>query len=140
MDAWARELLDVWKTNIRPLAETFIEKIATNPELTVRYSVGDVEQMANGIYAMMEEELDGRGREVYATYLQSVIPALVMQGEGLPTMVRSVTLNAVIIHQAIVDKISDTHRKAVSEYLMNWWANHNADVTKIALDMMKEQS
>ncbi|UQA61060.1 hypothetical protein [Polyangium aurulentum] len=131
MESWARELLDVWKTNIPLLAKAVVEKVATNENVVVKYSPADVEQLGNGILAMMEEELEGRGRDVYATYLQSVVPAVIMQGEQLENLVRVITLDAVIMQQEIVPRVSEQHRERAAVYLMNWWANHNADVVRI---------
>nr|QVV57689.1 hypothetical protein [Myxococcales bacterium] len=140
MQPWARELLDVWKSNIPRLVRTFQEKIATNAELALNYSDSDLEQFTHGLYAMMEEELDGRDRDAYLTYLQSVIPALVMQGESPVRLARALTFDAIVVQMVIVPLMSDQHRVAAADYLMNWWANYNADVIRVALDALKDAS
>jgi hypothetical protein len=128
MEPWAKEVLQVWKDNIRLISEAIITASETNPAVAGKYTVEDIAQMMLGVHAMMAERLGEGNGEVYDTYINTVIPGILAQGEKLSVLVRYVALNGMMSSHSIAPLLSSEHRDAGVAFVQNWWAEHVCDI------------
>lgn len=134
MDAWAENLVAVWTENRVTVAETILSAIKSNPYLPVKdYSLDDIQQIFDGTLAMMAERMSGQGNEIWDTYMETVIPGLLFQGQPVSALVGQVTMNGMLLHQLLVPLAEEQHRPKISEFLINWFVNVNTEIVKIGV-------
>jgi hypothetical protein len=135
MDAWAEHLVAVWQANRVAIAEAIIEAIKNNPHWPVKdYSIEDVQQIFDGLLAMIVEHIKGEGKDIWDTYMNSVIPGLLSQGNPLSAMVGQVTMNGMVLHKLLVPRADEQHRAKISEFLINYYTYLNGEMVKVALE------
>jgi hypothetical protein len=139
MEAWAKEAIELWQTNRLEIVRAFHAGAAQNPYLppddpVKNYSVEDTIQMVDGAGAMIAEELEGRGSDIKDTYMMSVIPGILSQGQSLATLVGVVTMNAVLACNLIVPKASPEHRDQIGRFYVNWYVKFNLDMVRVGLE------
>jgi hypothetical protein len=136
MEAWASEFLEVFKGRKVPVAEVVLRGIQQNPDLPVKeYSVDDLVQMTDGFIAMMAESLEGRSTEIRDTYVNSVIPGILAQGQPLASFVGQITMNCVLIYNELIPYVSSEHREKAGWFLINWMVQYNSDIVRIGLEV-----
>jgi len=136
MEPWAREFLDIWQARKLRIAEVVLEACQQNEDLPVRsYSLEDMVQIFEGFIAMISEALEGKSSDIRDTYMNSVIPGLLAQGQPLSGVVGQVTMNAVLVYNEIVPHASEAHRAQIATYLTNWYVKFNADIVQIGIDV-----
>ncbi|TKD13155.1 hypothetical protein [Polyangium fumosum] len=133
MEAWATELLSVFRSKIKVVAQAMADRAQKDPNVRIRYTAADLEQFLMSLHAMMAEELDNKGTEALATYMGAVVPSQISQGENLLAMIWYATWNAVTVHAEVVPHISAEHQGPASSYLREWWANYNSEMSRNAL-------
>jgi len=135
MEAWAREVVDLWRDNRVRLAEVTLQAVLQNPNMPVKaYTVEDFLQMVDGTSAMIAEELSGQGSEIRDTWLNSVIPGVLSQGQPLSGVVGQITMNALVIYNQLVPRASEENRAKISTFIINWFAKFNTDLVKVGLE------
>lgn len=139
MEAWAQEAIDLWRNNTMEIVRAFHEGAENNPHLppddpVKNYSVDDTIQLVHGVGAMIAEELEGRGTDIKDTYMLSVIPGILSQGQSLATLVGVVTMNAVLAYNLIVPKATPENREMIGRFVVNWYVKFNLDMVKVGLE------
>ncbi len=137
MEAWASEFVSVWQASNTRLAELVVAAIEQNPSITQKYQVTDFEQIMLGALAMIREELSGSSRDARDAYMQTVFPGLLAQGEPLAAIVNQVTLNAVIVYNELIPRISKENRDRAGQFLMWWYAAFNGEIVTVGLEVLR---
>lgn len=136
MDAWAQHFVELWQENRVNIAQGILEGIRRNPYLPVKeYSLDDIHQMFDGALAMMMERIAGEGNDIWDTYMMSVIPGILAQGQPLSAFVGQITMNGMVLHQLLVPIAREEHRDKISEFLTNWFVHINSETVKIGLEV-----
>jgi hypothetical protein len=134
MDAWAEHFVELWQANRVAIAEALLEAIKRNPNFPVKdYSMEDLHQMFDGSLAMMVEKIVGKENDIWDTYMNSVIPGLLAQGNPLSGLVGQVTMNAIVVHQLLVPIADKAYRDQISEFLTNWFVTVNGEIVRIGI-------
>ncbi len=135
MEAWAQHFVELWQANRVHIAQGILEGIRRNPYLPVKeYSLDDIHQIFDGTLAMMTERLSGQGNDIWDTYMMSVIPGILAQGQPLSALVGQITMNAIVTHQLLVPMANDEYRDKISEFITNWYVHVNSETVKIGLE------
>ncbi|MRG94792.1 hypothetical protein [Polyangium spumosum] len=138
MESWAAEVVELWKKNRIPLAERTLQALQQNPHVPVKsYTFEDFIQMVDGTGAMIAEELEARGSDVRDTWLNSVVPGILSQGQPLSALVGQVTMNAIVIYNLLVPLASEEHRAKIGSFIQNWYAKFNTDLVAVGLEYAK---
>ena len=134
MDAWEQHFVELWQTKRDVIAQAILNAAQRNPYLPVKeYQLDDVHQFFDGTLAMMRERLAGEGNDIWETYMESVIPGILSQGQPLSAFVGQVTMNAIVLHQILVPASEEEHRDKISEFLTNWFVQVNSEIVKIGI-------
>jgi hypothetical protein len=129
-------MLELWHARKHNIAVLVVEAIKRNPILTVKdYTVSDLSQMFEGFIAMISESLEGKGNDIRETFMTTVIPGILAQGQTLNGLIGQFTMNATIVYDEIVPRASAAHREQIGTYLMNWYVGFNVESVKIGLSM-----
>ncbi|MDI3284905.1 hypothetical protein [Polyangium sp. 15x6] len=132
MDAWAAELLAVFRKNVPPISET-IDGYGKRDSVGIAYSASDIAQVLMAIHGMMEEELGGQGSEARSTYVEVVVPSQVTQGEDLLRMIWYAVWTGIVLHKELIPLISAEHQQAASAFFTRWWAQYTSDMVQSGL-------
>ena len=135
MEPWAQELVDLWRSNREQIARLFQEAVDKNPDMPIKYTLEDFLQMVDGGAAMIAEHLEGTTSDIWDTYINSVIPGILSQGQPLSGLVGQLTMNGMLIHSLLVPIASDKHRDKVGTGLINYYVKFNSEVVKIGLEL-----
>lgn len=135
MEAWATEVLSLWTSNRGRIAEIWLDAVSKNPYLPMKtYTIDDMLQMADGMSAMMAEELQGQGSDIRDMFMNSVIPGILAQGQPLSATVGQITMNGILLYSFLVPLASEENRPHVGSFLLKFYIRMNQDIVKIGLD------
>jgi hypothetical protein len=134
MEAWAKEAVDLWRDNRISIAEAILEGVQQNPHLALKaYTLDDMLQMVDGGAAMIAEELEGTGMDIRDTFMQTVFPGILAQGQPLSHLVGQMTMNAVLVFNILVRKATEANRDKIARFYINWYVKLNLDIVTIGL-------
>lgn len=135
MEPWVADFLDVWQKNRIELGQLMLEAFTNNPYFPVKgYSLDEVLQVFDGVFAMMQEELLQQGTDVRDTYMNVVVPGLLAQGLPLTVLAGQTTMNAVLIDALLAPKAKKKHRAQITRFVANFYMKLNMDMMKIAME------
>ncbi len=135
MDAWAQHFVKVWQDNRVAIAEAMIAAVRSAPNMSHKdYTLEDVQQVFDGVLAMMVEKINGEGAEIRDTYMNSVVPGLLDQGNSLAGLVGQCCMNGMIIHNLLVPRAQKKYRAQISEFVINYYAALASDTVTVGLE------
>lgn len=134
MEAWEKEAINLWRKNRTAIAEAILEGVQQNPHLAVKsYTLDDMLQMVDGGAAMIAEELEGTGFDIRDTFMNTVFPGILAQGQPLSHLVGQMTMNAILICSILSRKATKKNREKISRFYINWYVKLNLDIVNIGL-------
>lgn len=132
MEAWAREMLDIWEEKLSEIAEATLTD--ANRMWVAKYTTEDIAQMIRGAKVMMTEELEGRKSDLREDYFATVIPALASQGESVSKVAAVDMASCIRIATAVLPGISAEHRAKAAEFFVGWQARFLQDIILTAIE------
>jgi hypothetical protein len=139
MEAWAQELLDIWQTHKVEISQAILDGIERNPGLPIKpYKMDDMLQLTEGFIAMMREDLEGGSKAIWETYMNTVFPGVLAQGQPLSALVGQITMNAVICYNVTMRYASPEHRDQMGPWLTNWYVAWNSEIVRIGQEFYAE--
>lgn len=136
MEPWVQELIELWGERKYHIAVQVMEAIKNNPYLPVRtYTISDLQQMFEGFGAMIFEPLVSNSSDIRDTFMNSVIPGILSQGQSLSGFVGQITMNAIIVYNDIVPRASEANRARIGRFLTNSYVKFNSDNVNIGLSL-----
>lgn len=130
MEAWAKEMLDVWEAKI---LEISLATARESKDLAGGYTDNDLAQMIRGARAMMAEELHGEPTGLREDYFETVVPAIIAQGERVSAMAATDLSMAIRIAVAVLPVLSPHHRVPATEFFVEWQAKLLSQLVLTAL-------
>jgi hypothetical protein len=135
MEAWAQELVELWRNNRELIASVFQSAAGKNPDMPIKYQFEDWLQMVDGGAAMVAEYLEGTTTDIWDTYINTVVPGVLSQGQPLSGVIGQLTMNGMLIHSLLVPLAADEHRELIATALINYYVKFNSEVVKIGLEL-----
>lgn len=136
MEPWVVEFIKVWQENRTEIAQLLLEAGETNPYAPMKgYRLEDVYQLVDGGFAMMQEELVQSGNEIWDTYMNTVVPGFLAQGQPIGVLVGTATMNAAILAAFLGPKAKKKFRAQVIRFVANFYMKLNMGMTKIAFEV-----
>jgi hypothetical protein len=132
MEAWARELLEVWGTRIPEIAEASMPAIERM--WTGRYMAEDIGQMIRGAWVMVGEQLEGKDSFTRDDYLQTILPSLVAQGESVSRIAAIDMAVTSRIIATIVPELKPEHRAKAMDVFIEWQSRFLQDIVLTAIE------
>jgi len=130
MEAWARELLDVWGPQVLEIVEASMPSV--DRMWVGKYSSEDVAQMVRACVAMVREELEGSTSDLRESYFEMLIPGLAAQGESVSGMAAIDMAIVIRIAIAVIPNLAPEHRAKASEFFVDWQMRFVRDVVLTA--------
>ncbi|MDI1477093.1 hypothetical protein [Polyangium sp. y55x31] len=134
MEPWAREFLDAYTAAIPDAAQALLDSLNKDPTRKGQYKLDDMAQVLQGGLAMAREYLEQGTTEIRDTYVNTVIPGMIAQGET-PEMVVSQSYFAGIIQTvSIFAKIRPEFRREATEFWAWWGMQYMREQYKVAVE------
>jgi hypothetical protein len=135
MDAWAEHFVELWQGNRVAVAEAVLKAIRGNPHFPVKdYAMEDMQQIFDGVLAMMVEQIKGEESEIWDTYMNVVMPGLVAQGNPLSALVGQTTMNGIVLYQLLVPRAKEEYREQVGQFLISFYTRFNVETVKLTYE------
>ncbi len=132
MEAWARELLDVWAPQVMEIVEASMPSV--DRMWVGKYTSEDVAQMVRACVAMVGEELEGSTSDLRESYFEMLIPGLAAQGETVSAMAAIDMAIVIRITIAVIPKLAPEHQVKAAEFFVDWQMRFVRDVVVTAIN------
>ncbi len=89
-------------------------------------------QMTDGLLSILFEALEGNGREIYDTYVESLIPAVTQAGVSLRGLVGGTVHLGMLISADVAAHLPEGDRQAATDWFAYFYAGYVTDVAAVA--------
>jgi len=135
MEPWVEEFINLWQKHRIEIAQLMLEAFETNPHVPIKgLRLEDALQLFDGVFAMMQEELLQTGNDAWDTYMSTVVPGFLAQGQPIGIMVGQATMNAVLLDSLLAPKAKKKYRTQITRFIANFYMRVNIEMTKIAFE------
>lgn len=136
MEAWARDLIDVWNNGAEELANALLESMTNDPKRGGQYKLEDMMQIVRGGNAIIGELLEHGTTEGRDAYINTVIPGIHAQGETLPMMISQTVFIQMQMFQMAIVRVKPEHRADASKFFIRWCMDFQRDIATVVLEAM----
>ena len=140
MEPWASDLLDAYALAVPDIARSLHNSVEADPATKGKYKFDDILQMVQGAMAMASEYLQDGTTEIRDTYIGSVVPGIMAQGEALETLVGQSVYSLMIQLTEFLTKVKPEHQRKVGEFWAWWCLNYQREQIRAALEAMRSMN
>jgi len=133
---WVEEFIKVWQESRLQIAQLVLDAFETSPHTPIKgYRIEDTLQLMDGVFAMMHEHLLQTGNDAWDTYMNTVVPGFLAQGQPLGVLVGSATMNAALLASWLAPKADEKYRDEIIKFVANFYMKINMDIIKVAFEV-----